>query len=128
MTRLSKKATSIADSVAQKLGLIQVDSRKGMGAGGLHTNPVYAVHVSIPVTLKNQQKSTIETERPMIGIPGLDSLLTRFDKGSQVEILGLLGRDFLYFTKMIYNGAVGLVRIEIDMQRLSSRAAPNIPV
>lgn len=114
------RSTCIADDVAKELGLFQVGNANTYGAGGLHSNPVYAACLEMMVSTAGGKTMSVKLESSLLGIPDLNkhimSMGVQVDGGSQtkqVRLIGLLGRDFLRHARFTYDGDDGLIRIVV---------------
>ena len=114
-------ATCIAEEVAAELGLRAVGRRLTRGAHGTQTNNVYEARLSVTVPNNHGGPASVHADLQVSGIPELASgnLGLRTPDGSPDRLIGLLGRDFLRYVTLTYNGAAGRITLQID---------PSIPV
>ncbi|MCP4897576.1 MAG: hypothetical protein GY906_11445 [bacterium] len=106
--------THISEETAAQLNLKPVGSGATYGAGGLHKRPVYQVKVIVPI-----DRIMLGTSLQVLGIPDLEKPYRNMgtkaaETGEPIRVIGLLGRDFLRHTVLIYGGAEGRVEIWVD--------------
>jgi hypothetical protein len=111
--------TCIAMDVARELGLKAVDLRRTGGVHGVSTNEVFEVYVALRLVDSQGVHTTMRSVQPMIGVPNLrDQIRPEIFQTSTAEhpkrLIGLLGRDFLRHTTMVYRGSKGIVEIAVD--------------
>jgi hypothetical protein len=111
--------TCIAMDAAQELGLKAVDLRRTGGVHGVNVNEVFEVYVALRLVDSQGNHTTVRSVRPMIGVPNLgDQIRPEIFQTSTAEhpkrLIGLLGRDFLKHTTMVYRGSQGAVEIAVD--------------
>ncbi|MCY3959709.1 MAG: retropepsin-like aspartic protease [Chloroflexi bacterium] len=87
----------VSGRVADDLRLEQFDTEDFRGAGGRFASPRYLVHLQIP------QLAT----RASI-------LLARLPDADQIGRSALLGRDFLQFYRLVYDGPTGDVTLHVS--------------
>ncbi|MDE2868237.1 MAG: retropepsin-like aspartic protease [Chloroflexota bacterium] len=87
----------VSGRVADDLRLEQFDTEDFRGAGGRFASPRYLVHLRIP------QLAT----RASI-------LLARLPDADQIGRSVLLGRDFLQFYRLVYDGPTGDVTLQVS--------------
>ena len=99
-------STCISEAGAQALGLQPVRIAKTYGAAGLHENKVYEAQLIVRIEDKAKALRTeIRFEMQTIGVPQLDEHMKGVKIGGRDQtLIGLLGRDFLRFTKLVYDG------------------------
>jgi len=104
--------TCIAEDVAIELGLQAVDRQKVRGAGGLDENTVYAAKLNIAIVRTDGSRSEVLMTIRAVGIP---ELREHFEankvnvNGRSLRLIGLLGRDLLRYSKIVYRGETGVV-------------------
>ena len=111
--------TCISEQSARDLGLRPVDTQETYGAGGKHTNNVYAVHLELRI-----HQNTIGAVIRASGIPSLEQTFQNMGvkiNGRPVRVIGLLGRDMLRFCKMTYNGLTGDVDYRFDLRAMGAK-------
>jgi hypothetical protein len=112
--------TCIALKTAVDLGLQATRMQDGLGAGGRHTNPVFLARLSIRITeLIPAAEQGFAWEQEVEGIRELHTLAAPLTwQGRTVPVSGLLGRDILRHAKIYYDGPVGRLRFEFDVESL----------
>lgn len=117
-------STCVSRHVAEKLKLKPLRITHGLGAGGVHRNPVYFVRLEIAFgDPKTGQRQTFAWEQEAQGIPNLEDaskqLGIKFD-GRRIDYVALMGRDILAHTDFEYHGPTGTVKIHFDMKSLEA--------
>jgi Aspartyl protease len=108
--------TCISESVARGLGLHPTRSQRGYGAGGEHQLPVFLAAIEIEIKDPASNRATrIGWEQEALGIPSLGAARKVNCDGVDLEIIGLLGRDFLRFCRVVYDGPAGTIEFELNM-------------
>ncbi|HEY3319869.1 MAG TPA: hypothetical protein VGP72_05260 [Planctomycetota bacterium] len=100
------QATCISLDVSQQLGLRPLGVCHGYGAGGKHTNPIFAAKLEI-VMEENGRKRTVSLDQRFQAIPHLDDYYQQIQvmrRGTRVHLIGLLGRDMLQHGRLQYDG------------------------
>lgn len=87
----------------------------GYGAGGKHVTPVFLAAFELHITDdKTRLATAIGWEQEAAAIPNMDAH-TRVQYGNEdLELIGLLGRDFLRFCRFVYDGPKGTMEFEVD--------------
>lgn len=107
--------TAISASVARELGLRPTRIQQGFGAGGEHQLPVFLATIELEITDPSGASTKIGWEQEALGIPSLGAGRRVICDGESMEIIGLLGRDFLRFCRVVYDGAEGTLEFELNM-------------
>lgn len=110
--------TCISIKAAEALGLKPTRLVDGFGAGGPTKNPIYNARLSISMANPDGTMRVLRWDREVQGIPDLDKHLLGKSltyAGAQVELTGLLGRDILYFTRFLYDGLAGALKLDFDI-------------
>jgi hypothetical protein len=118
--------TNIAEEAALRLGLRPVGQSRGFGASGQHVRNDYEVHLSIRIIDQHGNKTVIESEQLVSGVPDLmkhSEALGLRNNDRPVAFIGLLGRDFLRHTTFMYSGTRGFFEIRVD---LSTMGKPEV--
>lgn len=108
--------TTIADDVAQDLGLKQIDIGKSYGVDGEARLPIYQATLQFSVvtptgTHHAQQEMTVMAARKLNEL--FEKLAT--NTGAQLpRLVGLMGRDFLRNAVLVYNGPTGSYEVHLD--------------
>ncbi len=113
--------TCIASHVALTLGLTPIGKTSVGGAHGVQSSDVYLARCSVffpagPVIRDIPSAAVKEME---LGRP------IETDGGQRVPVIGLLGRDFLSFCRVVYHGPSGLVTIDLIPPRPTSPPSPT---
>jgi len=108
--------TCISLKAAQDLGLKPTRMQPGFGAGGQHVNPVFLAAFELHITDdKTGLATAIGWEQEVAAIPNMDAH-TRVHYGTEdLELVGLLGRDFLRYCRFVYDGPNGTIEFEVDL-------------
>jgi hypothetical protein len=121
--------TAIATHAAQSLGLRPIGVLKLRGAHGEQDSPVFYAHFSLAIADPGGTRLAIEMEQRVCGVPDLerayDQVGAQAGDGSPVRLIGLLGRDFLQYTKMTYDGPQARVTIEVDTKAIKASPPPT---
>jgi hypothetical protein len=123
--------TCISIAAATKLGLRPIRLANGYGAGGKTSNPVFVARLSIAISNAQGIASELGVQQEVQGIPALDRF---FDgrplhfAGAPVELIGLLGRDILAYSRFQYDGLAGMLRIEFDYGAMGLAQKMTVPV
>ncbi len=125
--------TCIADDVAAELGLKPVGRGNSFGAHGVGSVDRYFAHFRF--SMVNQQTSevvVVDRETLVDAVPKLRDaydLLGVAQNGFPVRLIGLLGRDFLRHTKLIYDGGSGSFSMTLRLDGMKAQKSnPNLPV
>ncbi len=107
----------ISIEVATKLGLKQTGYRTTFGAHGPNQMPEYLVRVMVPMDDGAGNQVARFIERPIGAVPQLNQAIAHLGiakNGTNYDLVGLLGRDFLASTTLIYRGAKGSFDIVLE--------------
>jgi hypothetical protein len=120
--------TCIALDAAEELGLHQVAVSVTYGAGGQHQNKVFHAELRLGIRDGNQDIWVV-SEQQTSGIPQLDQHFKAKDVrigGQPARLIGLLGRDFLRHTRLVYDGQKGfeLFLLTHTMNRIDGLPPP----
>ena len=116
--------TCIAEDVAIELGLKPIGKARTFGAHGQGEANKYVAHFSF--SIKNKS-SNLLIEREMItaAIPQLNEAYSVFSvrdgEDDPVRLIGLLGRDFLQHTKLVYDGIRGSYSIAMSLESMNRK-------
>ena len=112
--------TCISLAAAEQLGLKPTRMQEGYGAGGIHRNYVYLARLVIRIdNAEKKTSSTLEWEQEVQAIPDLDKHTRLSYQGVPTTLIGLLGRDILRHTRIVWDGPRGEVRYAFDMKSLN---------
>ena len=110
--------TGIDAEVAQELNLEFVRETKLQSVAGPLSQPTYLALLLIMLGNVDEENLAIGGKTEAISLPGLrvgyDTYGLTSPEGEQVRIIGVLGRDFLQFTRFTYDGLNGTWEMEID--------------
>lgn len=119
--------TCISCLAADRLQLQPVGQVDGFGAGGAHKNPLYFAHLMIPIRDHRGLGTMLHAEVPCLGVPDLEKPALSTGglsfEGRPMELIGLLGRDFLARTTFVYNGKEGHLQLTFDREWVRSLTA-----
>jgi hypothetical protein len=117
-------STSIAIHAARTLGLRPINIVKTFGAHGEKDTPRFYAQCRLYVFDDGRPVVGPVGEFECNGIEGLEELCADLsEQGTEtldVPLVGLLGRDFLKFCKVVYEGPTGSVSIKVDMAGFGS--------
>lgn len=114
--------TSISADVANELGLTPTRMARGFGAGGEHHLPVFLATIGLNIEDPVSGKGTsIAWEQEALGIPSLGAGRRVKCNGEDLEIVGLLGRDFLRACRFVYDGTAGTMEFEFNLAAMKVR-------
>ncbi|HLJ74661.1 MAG TPA: retroviral-like aspartic protease family protein [Thermoanaerobaculia bacterium] len=103
--------TCICASVAKRLGLGHLGERKSHTANGEIVSGSYRAQLEL--CNASTGEPVISVELDVVAARNIAHAYKKVTRnGSPVEVLGLLGRDVLRSTRMLYDGAAGVVVIE----------------
>ena len=109
----------ITQEVAAQLGLKPVGVSKSFGAHGQRNALVYRARIGLAV-LENNERFVMEIEKPVLEVVDLQKSTppSATYRGSPLNYVGLLGRDFLAHVKLTYDGPRGQFRFQIDRKSI----------
>lgn len=113
--------TCISIKAANQLELKATRLVDGLGAGGATKNPIYNAKLTIRMVGPDGTARLLVFDQEVQGIPELDKHLQIkpvFYAGAKIELIGLLGRDILMFTRFIYDGLAGGLRLDFDISAM----------
>lgn len=113
------QATSVEDTILQALGLVPIRFTPVMGVSGkLDECPVYLMSVTLGMK-EDGTGSTLQAvfAAPVVGTPS---------PAVPLNHIGLLGRDFLRFVRLAYDGPKGEFEIT-DYKHVSARTPSKPP-
>ena len=120
--------TAIATHAAQSLGLHPIGVLKLRGAHGEQDSPLFYARFSLAIADPNGARLAIQMEQRVCGVPDLERAYEKVGAqaadGSPVRLIGLLGRDFLQYARMTYDGPQARVTIEVDTKAIKSGPPP----
>jgi len=120
--------TAISMEAAQELGLQQIDVANTYGAHGLQQNPIYEAHFSVSISGPGGE-SGVQADLRVLGIRDMEAMFQKLGvkTGGQDggRLVGLLGRDFLRYTVLTYDGTYGVVTIKIVPGSFGPRPTPR---
>lgn len=115
--------TCMALAVANELGLSMIRYTDTLGAGGVTRHEVFYAHMAVSIPDSFGNILLVETDQAVAGLPDLDkSLNPQTVQNARakvpVHVIGLLGRDFLRYTTMVYHGTSGIVELVLDTKTI----------
>jgi hypothetical protein len=115
--------TCMALQVARELKLNAVGFSKALGAGGLVEHEDFMAHLAVTISDSFGNMTLVEADQRVAGIPELDKSLNparihHSDPSHPMRVIGLLGRDFLQHTTLIYHGSRGVVELVLDVRSM----------
>jgi len=119
MVDTGAQATVVENVIAQALGLIPIRFTQIMGVSGKPEDyPVYRMSVTIGM-VENASGSTVQATfvTDVAGVASPPKPLTH---------IGLLGRDFLRYVRLVYDGPKGAFEL-VDYQHVSQPKRPTPP-
>lgn len=115
---------------ARELGLRPVGHQNVHGIGGQSAHQVFKALLLLYVGDVRGRNVAIGIAREFIGFPDVrrthDAYGLKTPDGTSLRIIGVLGRNFLQFTKLSYDGLHGNWRMEID-ESVMRPYDPNAP-
>ena len=130
--------TSIAQHTAEQLGLTPTGTSSSFGAHGQQESVRYRADFTLRIIDSDGKTLSVCFEdHEVMGIPKMKESFDQFGlrdpNGNLVNVIGVLGREFLRHAKLTYNGPQGTVDFEIDTHsvetaRQSGICAPKIEV
>jgi hypothetical protein len=121
---------AIDGDVARELGLKPIRSQNVHGIGGQSAHEVFKALLLLYVGDVRGTNVAIGIARDFICFPDVrkahDAYGLKTPEGAALRIIGVLGRNFLQFTKLTYNGPQGSWRMEID-ESVMRPYDPNLP-
>jgi predicted aspartyl protease len=110
--------TSIDGSVARELNLPSVGLKEASGIEGAGMFETYRASILLYVESMNGERLAIGLHKDFLSAPVLrqvhDSFNLTAPDGSPLRVIGLLGRDFLQFATLNYDGLAGSWDMTID--------------
>ena len=128
--------TCIAQHTADHLGLTPQGTANSFGAHGAQTSTRYRADFSLRINNPTTGKTLSLTfhDHDVMAIPKMkesfDQFEVRDETGNLINVIGVLGREFLAHTKLHYDGPAGTIDFEIDMpsvERANVLGAPMAP-
>lgn len=113
--------TCLSRQAAQELGLTPVRLQRSYGAGGVHESAVFRVRLTLRL-VDPSGATEIYWEMEAQEIPDLEASVDHLKLthgGAPVRLVGLLGRDVLRHTKLLYDGIVGRLEIKFDLDSIN---------
>lgn len=110
--------TCIALHAAEQLGLKPHATTPNHGAHGEHESQIFLVHFSLAIRDGNGPLLAIEREMSVPAIPDMQLAYAKLQvqmNGQPLNVIGVLGRDFLRHARMTYDGPRGIVEIEMNL-------------
>jgi len=121
-------ATCISTKAATTLGLIPTRFTPGYGVDGPMTSPVFPAMMTIPIAMPSGQAIPLSWVGEVTGARDLEKQTAGLVyAGKPIELIGLLGRDVLRFTRLQYDGLVGTLMVEFDLTAIAA-ANPVAPI
>ena len=123
--------TCISRRAAAELGLTPLRLQESYGAGGKHESAVFRARLVLALQAGNEVFDlNYETEAQEI--PDLEESIEPFGlvhRGSDVRLVGLLGRDLMQHMRVVYDGTTGLFEMRFDLASIkrASQGAPKPP-
>jgi hypothetical protein len=117
--------TCIAKVAAEKLELKPIDRVQGFGAGGQHVLDVTLARLTISIRDSRGITTAMWWDQAVQCVPDLEKHPQA--RGIQVggktaDLTGLLGRDILRLTTVMYNGREGRVQVTFDRNWIIQQA------
>ena len=100
----------IDQSIADSLALVPTGSDRVHGIHGHSESKKYIANLVLPVACQGEALLRFAIPVECTGVPGL---LDHYG-GSQLRVVGIIGRNFLQFCKLTIDGASGKVILEIN--------------
>lgn len=109
--------TCISKVAAQQLGLTPIGRVQGFGAGGVHTHDVVFARLSMVIADHRQITTALAWDQSVQCVPDLEKHPQA--RGVKIDnqpahLIGLLGRDILRLTTVVYNGREGKLQVTFD--------------
>ena len=108
----------IDGDVAKELNLTPIGKQDVHGVGGASSHDIYKALLLLYVGDVHGENVAIGVPRDFISFPKLrehhDAYGLKTPQGAPLRIIGILGRDFLQFTTLAYNGYEGSWDMQID--------------
>lgn len=120
--------TCISRRAATELGLTPLRLQESYGAGGKHESAVFRVRLLLQLVAGGEIIG-LHYETEAQEIPDLEESIERFGlihQGDDVRLVGLLGRDLMRHTRMVYDGTTGLFEVKFDLTSIK-RASQGGP-
>jgi Aspartyl protease len=118
--------TCISSAAAAALGVVPTRITESFGSGGRTEHQMFFVALHIQIGGPGGVMTTISMEGERAAIKDLDLPFKGrppIYAGAPIEVIGLLGRDVLSFTRVTYDGVAGAVSVSFDHVRLNQAAA-----
>lgn len=115
-------ATCISQNVVDALGLKPSGQSQTFGVHGSQAANLYTAKLYMKINDQGEE-TEIFFERSAIAIPNLGQHFhpTARWNGRPINLVGLLGRDFLSLVTMTYDGPKGKFRIEVHLDKMEQR-------
>jgi hypothetical protein len=107
--------TCIDEEVALELGLISTGMQPTGGVHGMQDRPVYFVQVQL-------RQAGLNLEAPLVAVKELNRAMAPGKR----RLIGLLGREFLRFAVLTYDGTVG--KVDVVVRREVIHPKPVQPI
>jgi hypothetical protein len=130
--------TGIAQHTAEELHLTPLGTASSFGAHGEQESTRYCANFTLRIADPAGKMLSISFEdHEVLGIPKMKESFDRFgirdQTGKLLNVIGVLGREFLRHAKLVYDGPRGTIDFEIDAgsveaAKLSGVAAPKLLV
>ena len=133
------RKTGIAQHTAETLGLTSIGTASSFGAHGAQESLRYRANFTLRIVDPTSGKALEVTfeDHEVLGIPKMKESFDQFglrdQTGNLLNVIGILGREFLRHARLVYDGPRGIVEFEIDTQsveaaKLNGAAAPILIV
>lgn len=122
--------TCISVKAANALSLKATRIERGFGADGEMESPIFLAELHIPVPTRAGASVDLAWGGEMRGVKDLEQAMRDIHyAGNPIEVVGLLGRDLLRFTRFHYDGIAGALSIDFDLTSMQSvmRGTPSLP-
>jgi len=100
----------IDQSIAESLGLVPIGVERVHGVHGHSESNKYLANLALPVS--NQGGTLVRFSIP-VECTGIPNLLAHYSD-TPYRVVGIIGRDFLQFCKLIADGPTGKVILEVN--------------
>jgi hypothetical protein len=120
------RKTGIAQHTAEMLSLTSIGTASSFGAHGPQESVRYCADFTLRIIDLPTGKALAVTfeDHEVLGIPKMKESFDQFGlrdpSGNLLNVIGILGREFLRHTKLTYNGPAGTVEFEIDTKSVET--------
>jgi len=122
---------SIDAAVAEELSLKPDGQHEVQGFNVSSSEDHYTVKIVIAAEHVPSHRKNAGMSHQISGVTGIKNMHNRlvaiFKEEAPGRIIGIIGRDFLEYTTMVYDGLNGTVTIEVDSSILCPKPLPKLP-